>query len=245
MNDRDAPLIERRKLFEQVAAHLQRQILDGTLKPGDRLPPERDLQEQFGVGRPAIREALISLQRSGLVEIANGLRARVAMPTASGLLGGMVPAVQQMLSSSEGQIHFHAVRALFEVALARQAARTADAAQLEALRDALRQNELAIGDPAHFIATDVRFHFCIVQADGNPAIEALHHAMSAWLTQQRVLTLKRPGLDREVYEAHRRIFEAIANRNPDEAEEAMQAHMQQIESLLVQAAQGLLDAAGV
>ena len=67
----DRTTIDRRKLFEQVAAHLQREILDGTLKPGDRLPPERELQIRFGVGRPAVREALITLQRAGLIEIVN------------------------------------------------------------------------------------------------------------------------------------------------------------------------------
>jgi GntR family transcriptional repressor for pyruvate dehydrogenase complex len=58
-------LIDRRKLFEQVAAHLERDILSGKLRPGESLPPERDLQAMFGVGRPAIREALITLQRGG------------------------------------------------------------------------------------------------------------------------------------------------------------------------------------
>ncbi len=85
--------MDRRKLFEQVAEHIQKQILDGKLKPGDRLPPERDLQASFGVGRPAIREALISLRNAGLVEIMNGSPARVAMPTAEGVLAGMLPAV--------------------------------------------------------------------------------------------------------------------------------------------------------
>ena len=85
--------IDRRKLFQQVASHLERQILDGSLKPGDLLPPERDLQTTFGVGGPAIREALIALQRAGLIETSNGLRARVAMPTASGVVAGMGTAV--------------------------------------------------------------------------------------------------------------------------------------------------------
>ena len=75
--------IERRKLFEQVAAHIQKEILAGALRPGDRLPPERDLRARFGVGRPTIREALITLQRAGLVEIGNGAPARVAAGLAS------------------------------------------------------------------------------------------------------------------------------------------------------------------
>ena len=86
-------VIERKKLFEHVAAHLEAQILAGKLRPGDQLPPERDLQTSFGVGRPAIREALISLQKAGLVELTNGARARVLMPTASHIFTGMAPAV--------------------------------------------------------------------------------------------------------------------------------------------------------
>src|SRR5262245_2831174 len=99
----DAVIINRQKLFEQVAAHLEREILEGKLKPGDRLPPERDLQTRFGVGRPAIREALITLQRSGLVEIGNGMPARVAQPRVEGIIASMIPAVRQMLAGAEGQ----------------------------------------------------------------------------------------------------------------------------------------------
>jgi DNA-binding FadR family transcriptional regulator len=226
------PLIERRKLFEQVAAHLQRQILDGTLKPGDRLPPERDLQEQFGVGRPAVREALIALQRAGLVEISNGARARVAMPTAAGVLGGMIPAVRQMLSTDEGQWYFHDVRSFFEIGLARQAAREANAAQVDTLEQALRQNAATIGDTAAFIETDVRFHLVIAEISANPVIIALHDAMAAWLKQQRALTLQTTGQDRIAYEAHVRIFEGIRAHDPDAAEQAMRGHMQQLATLL-------------
>src|SRR3954470_22788109 len=121
-------IIERKKLFEHVAAHLEAQILAGKLRPGDQLPPERDLQSTFGVGRPAIREALIALQRAGLVELTNGARARVAMPTASGVVAGIAPAIRQMLSTDAGQRHFQVVRLFFETGLARHAATVASAA---------------------------------------------------------------------------------------------------------------------
>ena len=102
--------IERRKLFEHVAEHLQGLILSGELAPGARLPPERELQNAFGVGRPAIREALITLERAGLIEIGNGLPARVARPSAAGLLTAMVPTVRHMLSTTEGNRSFQAIR---------------------------------------------------------------------------------------------------------------------------------------
>ena len=221
-------LIDRRKLFEQVAAHLERQILDGSLRPGDRLPPERTLRERFGVGRPAIREALIALQRAGLVELTNGARARVATPTASGVLAGVVPAVRQLLSTAEGHRHLQRVRQFFEVGLARQAACEATPADLARLTEALARNEAAIGDEPLFIRTDIAFHYVLAEIPRNPVFTALHDALSAWLTDQRIVTLADAGQDRIAFEAHRRIHDAIVARDPEAAEGAMRAHLDQL-----------------
>jgi GntR family transcriptional repressor for pyruvate dehydrogenase complex len=221
--------IERKKLFQQVAAHLEELILGGALKPGDQLPPERDLQNRFGVGRPAIREALISLQRSGLIEISNGARARVAMPTAQAVVSGMKSAVRQMLSTAEGQRHFQGVRYFFETGLARQAARQATAMQIEALKEKLALNRAAIGDRERFIDTDVAFHFVLAEITGNPVFVALHDAMSEWLKEQRVVTLDAPRQEKIAYDAHVAIYEAIAARDPDGAESAMADHLHQLE----------------
>ena len=224
----EALTIDRKKVFEQVAAHLERQILDGKLRPGDQLPPERDLQARFGVGRPAIREALITLQRSGLLEIANGTRARVAMPTASGVMSGMGSAVRQMLSSPEGQRHFQGVRFFFETGLARDAARRATPELVKRLRSALAANEAAVCDRLTFIETDVAFHFVLADFTGNPIFAALHDAMSGWLKEQRVVTLEAEGQERIAVEAHRAIFLAIEAGDPDRAEAAMAAHLHQL-----------------
>jgi len=226
---REPIAISRQKLFEQVAAHIERQILDGALRPGDRLPTERELQARFGVGRPAIREALITLQRAGLIEISNGAPARVSMPTASDVVAGMMPAVLQMLSTEDGQHHFQRVRMFFECGLARQAAREANEAQVEKLRAALAANKAAIGDRDLFIATDIAFHFVLAEITGNPVFIALHDAMSSWLRQQRTVTLERQGQDRIAYNAHAHIYEAIEARDSDAAEAAMRQHLLQLE----------------
>jgi GntR family transcriptional repressor for pyruvate dehydrogenase complex len=221
--------IERKKLFQQVAAHLEGLILDGRLKPGDQLPPERDLQNRFGVGRPAIREALIALQRSGLIEISNGTRAKVAMPTAHDLVSGMGSAVRQMLSTDDSQRHFQGVRFFFETGLARHAARAATPSQIERLEEKLVCNRDAIGDRERFIETDVAFHFVLAEITGNPVFIALHDALSGWLKEQRVVTLDAPRQERIAYKAHAAIFEAIAVRDADRAEEAMADHLRQLE----------------
>jgi GntR family transcriptional repressor for pyruvate dehydrogenase complex len=222
--------LDRRKLFEQVAEHIQRQILEGSLKPGDRLPPERDLQNRFGVGRPAIREALISLQNSGLVEIMNGAPARVSMPTAQGVLAGMMPAVFQLLSTESGQRQFQDLRLFFEVGLARHAAKHATAEELARLKTALDANEAALGSREAFIETDVAFHFVLAEIMRNSIFKAIHDAMSAWLKQQRILSLDQPSQEQIGFAAHKRIYEAICARDSDAAEEAMRDHLLQIQN---------------
>lgn len=221
-------VIERKKLFEHVAAHLEAQILAGKLRPGDQLPPERDLQLSFGVGRPAIREALISLQKAGLVELSNGARARVKMATADHIFSGMAPAVRQMLSTPEGQQHFQGARLFFEVGLAREAARSAGDDDIAALRAALEENRSAIGEREEFTRTDILFHFELARIARNPIFLALHDQMSEWLTEQRVVTLAASGQEETAFEAHKAIFEAIAARDPDRAEAAMRDHLGQL-----------------
>lgn len=218
-------IIVRKKLFEQVAAHLERDILEGRHKPGDSLPSERELQVRFGVGRPAIREALISLRRSGLIEFSNGAAARVALPTAQDIMSGLTPAVQQWLATRDGQHQLQGVRLFVEVGLVRNAALNATEEDLRRLEAALRANEKAIGNRAAFIRTDVAFHFVLAETMHNSAFVALHQAMSTWLARQRQVALSEPGEDRRGYEAHARIFRAIKARDPDAAEEAMRTHL--------------------
>ncbi|WDR03553.1 GntR family transcriptional regulator [Devosia algicola] len=214
----DPVVINRRKLFEQVAAHLEQEILAGKFKPGDRLPPERDLQEMFGVGRPAIREALITLQRVGLLEISNGAPARVAMPTVQGIVTGLTPAVQQILSGAEGQRQLQRVRLFMEVGLVRNAATDATDQEVQAFADALDDNRRAVGNVEDFIRTDVAFHYVLATMMHNQAFLALHDAMSTWLLEQRRIALIEPGEDTASHEAHVRIYEAVAARDADAAE---------------------------
>lgn len=221
--------ISRAKLFEQVAAHLERQILSGELKPGDRLPTERELQTAFGVGRPAIREALITLQRAGLIEIGNGARAKVSIPTASAVFSGMQPAVLQMLTTDEGQHHFQRARLFFECGLARHCAVYGTDADIAALREALEANRAAIGDRERFVATDIAFHFALARAMENPVFTSLHDAISEWLKLQRTVTLNAPDQEQVAYRAHEEIYDAIRRRDPDTAEAAMREHLLQLE----------------
>jgi len=231
-------VIRRRKLHEEVASRLEAAITSGEVSAGERLPSERALMERYGVGRPAIRQALLSLEKMGLVRIASGERALVTRPSPQALVGQLSGTARYLLSDSDGVRHFQAARLFFETGLARHAAEHASDEQIARLKAALDQNENDIGDAEAFNRSDVAFHYQLAVIPENPIFVALHGAMVEWLTEQRTITLQNEGADRRAFRSHRLIYEAIAARDPDRAEEEMRAHLLTVSGLYWQAREG-------
>ncbi|MDO4682210.1 MAG: FCD domain-containing protein [Lautropia sp.] len=223
--------IERKKLFEIVAEHIEGLILSGKLQPGDQLPPERELQAAFGVGRPAVREALITLERNGLIEIGNGVPARVSQPSAEGLLSSMMSGAKHLLSTPEGKRQGQDIRRFIEAALARKAARQATPQQLEELEAALLANLAARNDVEAFAETDVAFHLVIARLADEPAILVFHQTLSDWLAEQRLVSLQQAGALDMAIRHHERIFAAIRDGDGDGAETAMHDHLTDVQTL--------------
>lgn len=218
--------IVRRKLAHEVLDRLVQMIQSGELAPDDQLPSERALMQRYGVGRPAIREAMQSLQRMGLIRIAHGERARVTLPTADAIVDQVSGAMIQMLGRVPGGLdELKDARLLFEVGLAQVAARRgtpASVAQLRAALDACRQ---ASGDHARFVAADMAFHRQIAAMSGNTLIRALSQGMLDWMTRfRRDLVIAR-GAERLTLEEHARITEAIAAGDAVAAGVAMSDHL--------------------
>lgn len=223
--------LRRRKLYEEVAASIEEMIRRQELTEGQALPSERELMALFGVGRPAIREAMLALEKSGLVAISNGERARVSRPTTDRMLEGLSGAARIMLADPEGVRHFQSARRVFEVALVREAARKATDADIAVLQAALERNAAAAGDMHAFERTDVDFHLEIIRVAGNPIFLALHRALSEWLVEQRHTSLQRKGAESRAVRFHREIFEAIARHDVDAAEQAMTRHIETVNRL--------------
>ena len=223
--------IKRSKLFEQVADVLERRIHDQDLPAGAELPSERDLMKEFGVGRPAVREALFHLQRMGLLEIRAGARAQVAIPSVRAVMHSVAGSARYLLSASEGIKHFQEARILFETGLVRDAARLANDADIARVRTALNDNRDSIGDIRRFEQSDVAFHFAIATVPNNPIYTTLHSAIIEWLVDQRHVTLSYPGQNKVAYRAHAAIFAAIADRDPEAAASEMRAHLEQVAAL--------------
>lgn len=220
--------IRRRKLYEDIASELERRINVGDYVPGDHLPSERKIMEEFGVGRPAVREALFALRKMGLVSVKSGEPARVTAPTPDVLIGELSGAARSLMATNEGVRMFQDARVLLEVALVRHAAANANPKDIAALREALSANQIAVQDRRSFNETDNIFHSRIVEIARNPVINATYSGLSEWLFEQRQIAMLYPGSPHKAVEAHTRIFEAIATADEQAAEEAMRAHLKDV-----------------
>lgn len=222
-------VIRRRKIHEDVAAQIEQAIISGTYAEGDQLPPERELMERFGVGRPAVREALLLLERSGVVQLSAGERARVVHPTIDGLVDQISASARHFLATSAGERSLQEARRVFESAIARHAAEFATAEQIAGLERALEANRRALGALEDFEVTDVAFHLAIAEIGGNQVFSAMHRAIVGWLALQRRVSLKVPEALPDAFKHHEAIYAAIADHAPERAWQAMNAHIQAVE----------------
>src|SRR5205807_468320 len=173
---------------------------------------------EFGVGRPAVREALFHLKNMGLIELRSGERAMVTRPTAGVVVESLAGVARHMLAQSDGVKNFQDARVFFEAGLARHAAQHATSDDLAELKAALDANSEAIGDLPRFERTDVAFHYVLAVIPKNPIFPAIHAAIAEWLVQQRHVTLNwqgRNGTAQEAYDAHAAIYDAVAAHDPD------------------------------
>jgi DNA-binding FadR family transcriptional regulator len=177
-----------------------------------------------------VREALLSLQKMGLVTISSGARARVARPPARGLVGELAGAARLVLAQPGGVERFQDARALLEIGLARYAAQRATASDVAMLRELLEANRRS-PDLEAFRKTDVAFHYGIATIARNAIFTSLLEAVVEWLTEQRLTSGRASGAVESAVAAHTRIFEAIAAHDPVAAERAMQEHLDAVVKL--------------
>ncbi len=209
-----------------LVERLETLILSGEFASGARLPPERDLMNRFGVSRTAVREAIAGLAGKGLLETRPRFRPIVRKPdfdTALHSLGGVV---QHLLVEREGVKNLYDSRIFFEAALARHAAAHAKREDIEALQEALAQNQAAIQDSDLFYATDVAFHGVLYRIPGNPVYLALHRAYVDWLSSHWKEMRRGPEINQLNFAGHKAVADAIVARDPDAAEHALQRHLQ-------------------
>ena len=224
--------IPRRKLYQEVLDRLLARIDGGEVAPGDPLPSERELMEAYGVGRPAIREALQSLERSGIVTITHGGRARLVVPTAGALIAQIQEGGRHLLRSEPHSLdHLKDARLFLETGLARLAAERADAAGVRELKERLEEHRDALTRLDEFITRDMAFHRQIAALSGNPIFPAIVEGTFGWLAAFYRSLVRAPGAERLTIAEHERIYDAIAARDAEAAGAAMRDHLTRANAL--------------
>jgi GntR family transcriptional regulator, sialic acid-inducible nan operon repressor len=224
--------IVRRKLSDEVFDRLERMITSGELKPGDEMPSERVLMERFGVGRPAIREAMQSLAGMGLVNISHGERAKVLKLTARSIFQQVDLTAKIMLSQSADSLeNLKSARIFFERGMAREAAQRATDGDIAELRRIIERQRESLGNAEDFISADMQFHTRIAQISGNPIFAAVSEAMLAWLREYHTEMLIWTGKEKFTLVEHEEIVERLAAHDADGAESAVLKHLERSRAL--------------
>ncbi len=218
--------MRRRKLSDGIRESLLDSIQSGELAPGDLMPSERELMQAHNVGRPAIREAMQSLQAMGLVMIRHGGRARVAEPSLGGLIDQLSETMRHLLAHSPASLEqLKEARIVFEAEMARIAARKSSASDIRRLKRVLKAQGEACDDLDTFIMRDGDFHREIAVISGNPIFSALSGALFQWLAHFYRRAVAVPGMEKLTLQEHEEVLSAIEARDPERAGKAMVVHL--------------------
>lgn len=223
--------IVRKKLSHEVRDRLLQMIEAGQFKPGDRLPSEHELMSSFQVGRPAVREALQSLESMNLVVIQHGERARVSEPSAEGLIAQIEPATRQLLNASSQNLeHLKEARQAFETGIVRIAIQKRTPEQIQRLKDAVESMRSSKGTP-NFREYDKQFHTILAEMTGNPILLASSKAFLKWLSgfYQNLLEVK--GLEDLTIEEHEEIAKYVESGDVEKAVQAVSDHILRVNAL--------------
>ncbi|NIO70504.1 MAG: FCD domain-containing protein [Anaerolineae bacterium] len=213
---------------EDVVEQIKQAIFDDQLSAGDRLPPERELAEQFAVSRITIREALRILEANGLIEIRVGaaggafVRAPNFEPLSDSLTTMLKLQKTDVLELAEA-------RKVVETAVAELAAQRATPQDLEAMEETLdgAREALATGDH-HYTPHSVAFHLALARAAKNQVLLFTVNSFRS-LFYEALESLPPSDMAHRAVADHHQIYEAVKNRDPQKARQLMEEHLSYFE----------------
>jgi len=212
--------------YEQIVQQIEERVLNGSLKPGDQLPAERDLAQQFGVSRTAVREAVKALHEKGLVEAYSGRGTFITDGTSHAIRQSLD--LMLKIGGAEGAAHLAELRSILEPEIAATAATRADEQHIAAMREAYAAMARALDNPEAYIEADLDFHLALAEAVANPLILSLMDSIVGLLREQRMGVFRAPGGPEHGQFHHQRILEAVENHDAERARQAMRSHTQQV-----------------
>lgn len=216
------------RLYQQIVEQIEQRVVSGDLRHGDRLPTERELAEQFGVSRTAVREAMKALAQKGLIQVRPGRGTFVIDGTSQAVRHSL--SLMLMLGSDGASANLVEIREILEPEIAARAALRASDEHIAALQQAVVAMDGALQDPDAFITADHTFHRALAESTQNVIFLHLIDSIVDLLQGQRKrISLVSGGIERGQYH-HKQILEAVTRHDPSAAREAMIAHLRQIRS---------------
>jgi GntR family transcriptional regulator, transcriptional repressor for pyruvate dehydrogenase complex len=220
--------VPRNKVYQEVARRLERHIAK-ELKPGNLLPPERELVRMLGVSRGSVRDAIRSLEVMGLLQPRQGIGTVVCNPAsvpANPLSRGLFKKRKMVAELLD-------VRKMIEPPLARRAALHASPVELADLEQILLRQADRISRGELAVEEDSEFHYSIALAADNSVVLKAVDVLMDLLRETRERLLQGQGRPQRSLAGHRRILAALKRGDAAAAEAAMRRHLQEIENIIL------------
>ena len=214
--------VERTTLHEQIVKKIKTMIEDGTLKPGDSLPSERQLAKDMEVSRIPVREALKMLEFLGVIEIRHG---RAAVVRGLGQ-ASMLETINLVLESGPNELYeLNQARMILEQGAVRLACKNRTNADISHMRKILEQMEAEIDDGCSVVDTSMEFHMTLMRSTKNKILCSFMMLFQDLLRESRSISLSRPDRPEEAFDEHGAILQAVIDKDSALAASLMETHI--------------------
>ena len=227
--------IQAEKLSQSVVRQIELLILRGILRPGERLPSERELSDRFGVSRPSLRDAIAELQQAGLLVA----KANSGVFVADVLGSAFSPALTKLFGShDEAVFDYLDFRRDMEGLAAERAARLGSDTDLEVVNSVFQKMEAAHSkrNPSDEAQLDAHFHLSIIEASHNVVMlhmmRSLYDLLREGVFYNRRVMFRQRTTREALLDQHRQINDALQSRDPDAARSAVEAHLDYVRQAL-------------
>ena len=222
--------VKSNKVCQHIADQIRNAIFDGRLKPGDKLPSERELIEKFKVSKATLREALRSLEVLGFLEIRKGISGG-AFVTEVDMTKARDSFTNFLLFKNLSLKDLSEVRLLLEPYIAEKATRAITKEDLNRLDKLIKDSEHAIKNDIAFVSRkdEIEFHRIIGSITGNPILMFILDFVENLLIDTKAFLKPGKEFSAKVLRAHKRIYNALSERNIKKVHEEMVRHIREVE----------------
>jgi GntR family transcriptional regulator, transcriptional repressor for pyruvate dehydrogenase complex len=226
-NDKDFEIEQKKSTTSIIVKKLLDLLRDRSLKPGDRLPPERELAEIMKVSRPSLREALKSLETMNIIRMRQGSGAYV-----NKLEPESVAEHLDIVFNLDSTLYhdLYAARRVLESAIARIAAENITDEELAAIEENVSKAANSVQAPQEFLELDFQLHSLILKASKNRVLPVFIQSINKLNLMMREKTNSVESIRRSTLRDHQKILEALKSKSPEMAAKAMEEHLLNVES---------------